>query len=164
MNTEETVSVTCTVSGGDLPINFMWLLNRMPIERDLEVLTEKRGKRINVLMIDSLQAKHAGNYTCRAENFAASAEHTSELIVNGSSTHQHHCFLLIVMFLCIISRLSLYSASPFGQGFSLVFSLLAILLLTLLFPKMFIPSIQTNGCSHAEDCSIRFWYGAFELR
>lgn len=84
MNTDETVSVTCTVSGGDLPINFIWLLNRVPIEPYMDILMEKRGKRINVLMIDSLQAKHAGNYTCRAENSAASVEYTSELIVNGS--------------------------------------------------------------------------------
>lgn len=83
MNYDETVSVTCTVSGGDLPINFIWLLNRMPIEPYLEVLTEKRGKRINVLMIESLKAKHAGNYTCRAENDAASVEYSAELNVNG---------------------------------------------------------------------------------
>lgn len=83
MNYDETVSVTCTVSGGDLPINFIWLLNRVPLEPYLEVLTEKRGKRINVLMIESLKAKHAGNYTCLASNEAGSVEYTSELIVNG---------------------------------------------------------------------------------
>lgn len=83
MNYDETVSVTCTVSGGDSPINFMWKFNRAPIEPYLEVLTEKRGKRINVLMIESLKAKHAGNYTCVAANAAGVAEHASELIVNG---------------------------------------------------------------------------------
>lgn len=83
MNYDETVSVTCTVSGGDLPIKFMWKLNRAPIEPYLEILTEKRGKRINVLMIESLKAKHAGNYTCVAENAAGVVEHSSALIVNG---------------------------------------------------------------------------------
>lgn len=63
MNYDETVSVTCTVSGGDLPVNFIWLLNRVPIEPRQEILTEKRGKRISVLMIDSLKASHMGNYT-----------------------------------------------------------------------------------------------------
>lgn len=84
MNYAETVSVTCTISGGDLPINVTWTLNGMPLEPYLEILTEKRGKRINNLMIDSVKAKHAGNYTCIAINAAGSVEHTSALAVNGS--------------------------------------------------------------------------------
>lgn len=83
MNYDETVSVTCTVSGGDLPINFIWLLNRVPIEPNQDILLEKRGKRISVLMIDALKATHMGNYTCLAENLAGSVEYTSQLIVNG---------------------------------------------------------------------------------
>lgn len=83
MNYDETVSVTCTVSGGDLPIIFTWKFNGAPIESYLEILTEKRGKRINVLMIESLKAKHAGNYTCMAANAASAVEHTAELNVNG---------------------------------------------------------------------------------
>lgn len=83
MNYGETVSVSCVVSGGDLPINFIWLLNRVPIEPYQEILTEKRGKRISALMIDSLKASHAGNYTCLAENSAKAVEYTSQLIVNG---------------------------------------------------------------------------------
>lgn len=83
LNYDETVSATCTVSGGDLPLNFIWLLNRNPIEPHQDILMEKRGKRISVLMIDSLKASHMGNYTCMAENTAGSAEYTSQLIVNG---------------------------------------------------------------------------------
>lgn len=83
MNYDETVSVTCTVSGGDLPINFIWLLNRVPIEPNQDILMEKRGKRISVLMIDSLKAAHRGNFSCIAQNEAGSTEYTSELMVNG---------------------------------------------------------------------------------
>lgn len=83
MNYDETVSVTCTVSGGDLPINFIWLLNRVPIEPHQEILIEKRGKRISALTIESLKAIHRGNITCLAENPAGSVEYTSELKVNG---------------------------------------------------------------------------------
>ena len=83
MNYDETVSVTCTLSGGDLPINVLWTHNHQPLESYMEVLTEKRGKRIFSLMIDAVKAKHAGNYTCIAENAAGIVEHTSELIVNG---------------------------------------------------------------------------------
>lgn len=83
MNYDETVSVTCTVSGGDLPMSSIWKFNGAPIEPYLGVLTEKRGKRINVLMIESLKARHAGTYTCMAENAAGVVEHASKLIVNG---------------------------------------------------------------------------------
>lgn len=83
MNYGETVSVTCTVSGGDLPINFIWLLNRVPIEPYQEILIEKRGKRISALTIESLKSTHRGNYSCVAENAAGVVEHTSELFIDG---------------------------------------------------------------------------------
>lgn len=83
MNYDEPVTISCTISGGDLPINVLWMLNRAPIEPYLDILIEKRGKRIHVLTIDSVKAKHAGNYTCLAENAAGVVEHNSELIVNG---------------------------------------------------------------------------------
>lgn len=83
MNYDEPVSISCTISGGDMPINVMWMLNRAPIEPSFDVITEKRGKRIYVLIIESVKAKHAGNYTCLAENAAGIAEHSSRLIVNG---------------------------------------------------------------------------------
>lgn len=83
MNYEETASVTCIVSGGDLPINFIWLLNRVPIEPHQEILIEKRGKRISAMTIESLKSIHRGVYTCLAENLAGSVEYSSELKVNG---------------------------------------------------------------------------------
>lgn len=83
MNQDEPVSISCTLSGGDLPINVSWTLNGAEIESWHEILTETRGKRINVLMIESLKAKHAGNYSCIAENAAGTVVHSSELIVNG---------------------------------------------------------------------------------
>lgn len=86
MSFEEPVTVSCTISGGDLPMNVMWMLNRVPIESNDGILVEKRGKRIHVITIESVQAQHAGNYTCFAENAAGAAEHTSQLIVDGSNT------------------------------------------------------------------------------
>lgn len=83
MSYDEPVTISCTISGGDLPINVMWMLNRSPIDSNNDILIEKRGKRIFVLTIDSVKAQHAGNYTCLAENAAGVAEHTSKLIVNG---------------------------------------------------------------------------------
>lgn len=83
MNSGEPVSIHCTISGGDLPVNVMWILNGNPIDPFLKILTEKHGKRIHNLMIDSVSHRHAGNYTCIAKNSAGIAQHSSELIVNG---------------------------------------------------------------------------------
>lgn len=83
MSYGDTISIQCTISGGDLPVNVEWRLNGSPLESYLEIQTEKRGKRINNLVIDLVSAKHAGNYTCLAKNAAGVAEHTSELVVNG---------------------------------------------------------------------------------
>lgn len=83
MNYDEPVTISCTISGGDLPMDVMWMFNRAPIEPNHDVIIEKRGKRIHVLTIESVQAQHAGNYTCFARNVAGAVEHTSRLIVNG---------------------------------------------------------------------------------
>lgn len=90
VNSGETVSVQCTIAGGDLPAQVTWTMNGRPLESYLEIITEKRGKRINNLMIDSVSAKHAGNYTCTVENGAGSANHSAELIVIGL------CFIDII--------------------------------------------------------------------
>lgn len=83
MNFEEPVSVTCTISGGDLPIDVIWTHDRAPIEPSMGILTTKQGKRIYTLMIESVKANNMGNYSCIAQNSAGIVEHTSELVVNG---------------------------------------------------------------------------------
>lgn len=83
MSYGEFVNVQCTISGGDLPVNITWTLNNKPFEDYLEILTTKRGKRINELTIEAVSAKHAGNYSCIAENRAGRVNHTAELKVNG---------------------------------------------------------------------------------
>lgn len=90
MNYDEPVTIACTISGGDLPINVIFMLNRAPIESSQDILIEKRGKRIYVLTIESVKAQHAGNYTCLAENAAGVTEHTSTLIVNGLHMSRNH--------------------------------------------------------------------------
>lgn len=83
LNQDEPASVTCMVSGGDLPIKVMWMFNRSPVDAGMGMLVQKQSKRIYVLNIESINAQHAGNYTCLVENIAGVVEHTSRLIVNG---------------------------------------------------------------------------------
>lgn len=79
----ELVSIQCNIGGGDLPVNVEWTLNGSPITSDLDITSTKQGHRVNNLLIESVAAKHAGNYTCIARNYAGITEFSSVLIVNG---------------------------------------------------------------------------------
>lgn len=76
-------SATCLVPSGDLPIDFKWLFNGKPLISHDSVSTSKMGKRRSVLTIESVNGKHAGNYTCQASNKAEHVNLTANLIVNG---------------------------------------------------------------------------------
>lgn len=80
---EDSVSVTCLISSGDLPIDIEWLFNDYGISSYSGVTIMKGGKRTSMLTIDNVSARHAGNYSCLAKNHAAAVNHTTELIVNG---------------------------------------------------------------------------------
>jgi len=80
---EDSVSVTCLISTGDLPIDIEWFFNEYGISSYSGISVMKGGKRNSVLSIDSVQARHAGNYSCRAKNHAAAVNYTTDLIVNG---------------------------------------------------------------------------------
>lgn len=82
-NVEDSVSVTCLISSGDLPIDIEWLFNDYAISSYSGVSVMKSGKRTNILTIDNLHARHAGKYTCKAKNHAAGVNYTAELVVNG---------------------------------------------------------------------------------
>lgn len=45
----------------------------------------KLGSKSSVLIIESLQAHHSGNYSCRATNAAGTDEHTTSIVVNGTT-------------------------------------------------------------------------------
>ncbi|XP_030242124.1 Down syndrome cell adhesion molecule-like protein Dscam2 isoform X23 [Drosophila navojoa] len=82
VNFEDSVSVNCLVSSGDLPLDIEWHFNDYPINHYSGISTSKMGKRLSVLMIDAVNARHVGNYTCKARNLWASAVYTAQLFVN----------------------------------------------------------------------------------
>nr|NP_001036479.1 down syndrome cell adhesion molecule 1, isoform AL [Drosophila melanogaster]ABI31030.1 down syndrome cell adhesion molecule 1, isoform AL [Drosophila melanogaster] len=81
-NVEDSVSVTCLISSGDLPIDIEWFFNDYGISSYSGVTVVKGGKRSSVLGIDNVQARHAGKYSCRAKNRAAAVNYTFDLVVN----------------------------------------------------------------------------------
>lgn len=81
--TGQSISLTCSVVDGDMPLQINWFLNEKPAENIMGLTQAKIGKRISVLSIDSVEADHAGQFTCRANNKAGQAEASAELKVNG---------------------------------------------------------------------------------
>lgn len=82
-HTEQSLTITCTISDGDLPLTLFWTFNNQPITPDMDVSILKLGKRTSVLNIDSVTAAHAGYYECWSKNAAGSASYSTELKVIG---------------------------------------------------------------------------------
>ncbi|XP_076297120.1 Down syndrome cell adhesion molecule 1 isoform X38 [Lasioglossum baleicum] len=91
-NAGEMATVQCAVIKGDLPLKIIWSLNGRPIEagrvsgdhgyNNPDIIVSRGSKRISTLTIDSVAARHAGEYKCTATNAAGSTSHTSVLSVN----------------------------------------------------------------------------------
>lgn len=84
-NAGDTVSLTCTVTKGDMPIEILWLFNESPLNSGSGVILSRSGRKISMLSIDSIEATHRGNYTCVAKNVAGEASHSALLHVNGTN-------------------------------------------------------------------------------
>lgn len=84
---DQYLTSTCSVSDGDLPLSIRWSFNGEPIANndasDAERSVTPMGRRSSVLTIESVAARHAGRYECRAENAAGSASWATELKVIG---------------------------------------------------------------------------------
>lgn len=94
-NAGEGVDAQCSISKGDYPVNITWLLNgnRVPEGRGIAIVRVNR--RMSTLSVDSVQAIHAGNYTCVATNRAGTVMHTAYLAVNGTAPLPGFCTLYI---------------------------------------------------------------------
>lgn len=82
-HTEQSLTITCAISDGDLPLILFWTFNNQPITPDMDVSISKLGKRTSVLTIDSVSGSHAGVYACHGNNAAGSTSYSTELKVIG---------------------------------------------------------------------------------
>lgn len=83
INSDELTSLTCSVNKGDLPLEIFWTHNNKTVSENEGITVMQMNKKISTLSIDSVNAEHAGTYTCVAKNSAGSASHSAELKVNG---------------------------------------------------------------------------------
>lgn len=92
VNSEDMSSLTCTVSKGDFPIAIVWTLNNRSVDTVQGISVMRTNKRISQLSIDSVQAEHAGEFTCSAKNPAGTAAYSAILHVNGTTKIFLLCF------------------------------------------------------------------------
>ena len=94
-NWGEQISATCSVLKGDNPIKIRWMLNNQTIDSKSHpnIIITKSGKKISLLVIDSVTASHAGEYTCVASNLAGISTHSAVLSVNGIFNKQKYSVL-----------------------------------------------------------------------
>lgn len=91
MNAQESASAMCSVIKGDLPINIWWHFNDdddsigFNLTTNDGLLVTRMTQKVSMLAIDSLKARHKGNYTCYASNKGGIAYHSSYLAINGSN-------------------------------------------------------------------------------
>lgn len=85
LNAGDMATITCAVIKGDSPldIDLMFGANPIDIEKSGVIITDS-GKRAKQLMIEAVEAKHAGEYTCVASNSAGSTSKSTVLAVNGT--------------------------------------------------------------------------------
>lgn len=84
LNSGQVVTVPCAVVEGDQPLKLRWTLNGHAISPHSGISIVDLGGRGAILSIGSVQATHAGTYTCIAENLAGRHELSADLIVNGA--------------------------------------------------------------------------------
>ena len=85
-NEGDSVSVACSVSKGDMPMEISWSFNSTPIDssKDSRITINRINKHLSTLSIDGTLARHAGEYSCSASNLAGSVSHSTTLSVNGT--------------------------------------------------------------------------------
>lgn len=97
-NWGDTITVTCTVLKGDHPIQIEWALNGEPISRDHpDISIVSTSKRVSLLTIDAVTARHAGEYTCTASNVAGGTSYSASLAVNGIKVFPRLAFRVVFL-------------------------------------------------------------------
>ncbi|XP_076297098.1 Down syndrome cell adhesion molecule 1 isoform X17 [Lasioglossum baleicum] len=83
-NSGDSVSVSCSILKGDMPMDIEWAFNGVPIDKskDTSITMTRISKHLSTLSIDGVSARHAGEYACSASNLAGSVSRSATLTVN----------------------------------------------------------------------------------
>lgn len=87
INMDDMVTVTCVMVKGDTPVEINWSVidafgNHKKLSTNDGIVITKTNQRVSVLTIESVQARHRGNYSCTI-NKGGQAFHNAYLAING---------------------------------------------------------------------------------
>lgn len=77
-------ALQCIITHGDQPVQIEWTVNNKSANSLPGARVSNVDRRSSVLTIESVDAKHAGQYNCTASNAAGVASHITELVVKGA--------------------------------------------------------------------------------
>ena len=80
----ERLTLTCSVTKGDLPLFMSWTVDGRPVDSSSpssSIKTVQIDAYTSLLVVDSLQARHSGNYSCLVRNPATDARQQQSQLV-----------------------------------------------------------------------------------
>uniref|UniRef100_A0A8D8Y6J4 Down syndrome cell adhesion molecule homolog n=1 Tax=Cacopsylla melanoneura TaxID=428564 RepID=A0A8D8Y6J4_9HEMI len=83
LNVGERASLICSVTKGDIPLTIKWLKDGRYLDSSAALSITHVDQFNSMLVIDSVSARHSGNYSCTVRNMAAEETQIQRLIVNG---------------------------------------------------------------------------------
>lgn len=88
MNLDDSVTVTCTITKGDLPVNIWWRFGEenktsYNLTTNDGVVITRTSQKVSLLTIEAVKARHRGSYFCFAQNRGGVAQHDAYLAING---------------------------------------------------------------------------------
>lgn len=89
LNFDESVTATCSITKGDVPITIWWTFNQdgdnvgQNLTTNDGILVTRNTQKVSMLAIDAVKARHRGNYTCFAQNKGGVTHHSAYLAING---------------------------------------------------------------------------------
>jgi Immunoglobulin domain len=96
LNLDDSVTVACSITKGDLPVNIWWEFEednsefRYNLTTNDGVLISRTTQKVSMLSIDAVKARHRGRYTCFASNKGGFNQQTSYLALNGLITVSYY--------------------------------------------------------------------------
>lgn len=106
-NSGDMVSATCSIMKGDFPVEIVWKFNDRVIGfNDPDITITRINKHMSALSIESVAARHAGEYTCVATNRAGNVSHSTTLAVNGTYLKKHACTSKLVLHISLAYKIS----------------------------------------------------------
>lgn len=78
------LQVLCSVTSGDDPLTLQWHKDTIPIVSSPDFMINNMGSKMSLLVLQDIDMRHTGRYTCIATNPVGQASYSTQLNVKGN--------------------------------------------------------------------------------